>query len=169
MRNNIKLKDVVEALKILYKYIEFKKVLDHIFPVLSQNIIKLSSINIYNFENILSYVFKSSNKNIDIRDFDLIFHECDLELDFNKIKHAVIILKQFAILHTNVNMVVNSLSNQIGIDFKFVKSIFDREKMEDFDREKMEEEEKDEEIDEDKQIIIDQNEIKEVVKRYKSK
>jgi len=161
MTNNIKLKDVVEALKVLYKYLEFKKVLDQLFPALSQNTIKLSSINIYNFENILSYVFKSSNRNIDIKDFDLAFGECDLDLDFNKIRDAINVLRQFAILHTNVNAIVNTLSNQVGIDLKFVKSIFHGEKKE--------EEEKEEKIIEVKPLFIDQNEIKEVVRRYKSK
>ena len=65
MTNNIKLKDVVEALKVLYKYLEFKKVLDQLFPALSQNTIKLSSINIYNFE--IFYLYKALPENLILR------------------------------------------------------------------------------------------------------
>jgi len=119
MKNN-RILDFINALQILYKYICFRQKLSKIFPNL--NINSFRNINFYNFEDMLKNIFF----NVKRYDINVIEYLDDLkkeygDLDLNKVKEAIDILKQFYVLDRNLINILKLYVIEFGINFDNIR------------------------------------------------
>jgi len=161
---NGKILDFINALEILYKYICFRQKLSKIFPNL--NINNFRNINFYNFEEILRNIFF----NIQKYDVDVIKYLNELrsefgDLDLNKVREAIDILKQFYILDKNLINILRLYVIEFGINFENIKYLLKISKSIEFkEDEKIEEEE---EIDNKEDIIINKEKLDQILRDNK--
>lgn len=119
MKNN-RILDFINALQILYKYICFRQKLSKIFPNLNINTFR--NINFYNFEDMLKNIFF----NVKRYDINVIEYLDELkkqygDLDLNKVKEAIDILKQFYVLDRNLINILKLYVIEFGINFDNIK------------------------------------------------
>jgi len=158
--NDLKLNDLIKALKILYKYVKFRQKINEIFP--NFNIQNLRFINFYNFDDILRFIFsnvKASNK-----DINEVLNELEKEfgeLRFEDLRNCVNIIRQFYSIDRYIISCISQLVSMSSININQLLNLVKLEKEESKVEKEVEEEVKEEDvkIDKDKLDLILNNKV----------
>lgn len=111
----VKICDLINSLRVLYKYIKFREKISEIFPNFSIN--SLGYINIYNFDEFLKLIFSNirlKNSNIEEKLIEIMNEFGDINLE--ELKHCINIIRQFYIIDKMVMNTMYQLANMHGLN-----------------------------------------------------